>query len=439
MSTFENLNPASLIVKVQVRTDAAADKALVADVKANGIIQPLTGYRNEAGGVVILAGHRRTLAAMEAGLGTVPVYVLDAAPSEADRIVAQVAENTRREALSEADQAAALFDLTQHVSDAQAAKRLHVSRKRVDTVKAVMASETAAAHLQESMNLEEASALAEFDGDAEAIERITNRDADWTPLAQVVEEIRQERAGAAALAAATAEHEKAGRTVITDGSEVNNPWEAPEAALPVRVTTVNRPDGTEATAEDANAVYLSTKWNGELVETLLISGWHEAGYTDKNGKQAVAVPGTEEAEAAAAEAKEARRKVIANNKAMDAANVVRRQWIADLLNRKTLPKDAGMFVARALTQGNTSDTKVQATAADLMGLESQGYRALGVFEEIPKRAEVITLALAIATVETYIDKTAWRNPSTMIRAYLAQVIAWGYEASQVEAETATQD
>ncbi|WP_394163521.1 ParB/RepB/Spo0J family partition protein [Galactobacter valiniphilus] len=438
MSTFENLNPASLIVKVQVRTDAAADKALVADVKANGIIQPLTGYRNEAGGVVILAGHRRTLAAMEAGLDTVPVYVHEAAPSEADRIVAQVSENTRREELSEADQAAALFDLTQHVSDAQAAKRLHVSRKHVDTVKAVMASETASAHFQESMNLEEASVLAEFDGDAEAVERITSRQ-PWQSLAQVAETIRQERAGAAALAAATAEHEKAGRAVILDGSEVNGQYGALEAALPVRVTTVNRPDGTEATEEDANAVYLATTWQGEVKETLLISGWHEAGYTDKHGAAAVLPPTTEEEEAAAAEAKEARRKVIANNKAMDAANVVRREWVATFLTRKTLPKDAAMFVARALTQGNTSDTKVQATAADLLGLEVQGYRALGAFEEIPKRAEVITLALAIATVEAYMDKTSWRNSSSMVRAYLAQLIAWDYEASEVEAETATQD
>lgn len=431
MSTFENLNPADLIVKVQVRTDAAADKALVADVKANGILQPITGYRNEAGGVVVLYGHRRTLAAMEAGLETVPVYVRDEAPDEVERIVTQVAENTRRESLTEADQAAALFDLTQHVGDAQVAKRLHVSRKHVDTVKAVMASETASAHFQESMNLEEASALAEFDGDVEAIERITNL-GRWESLAQVVEEIRQERAGAAALAAATAEHEKAGRAVIIDGSEVNGQYGALEAALPVRVGTVIRPDGTEATEEDANAVYLATTWQGEVTETLLITGWHEAGYTDKHGAAAVLPPTTEEEEAAAAEAKEVRRKVIANNKAMDAANVVRREWVATFLTRKSLPKDAAMFVARALTQGNTTNAQVQRIAADLMGLESQGYYALGAFEEIPKRAEVITLALAIATVEAYIDKTAWRNPSSMVRVYLAQVIAWGYEASEVE-------
>lgn len=436
MSKLENIDPRTMVVMVQVRRDAKADKHLVESVRENGILEPVTGFYNGAGSVVVLTGHRRTLAAIEAGLETVPVFVREQEPSEAERIIVQVAENERRENLTEAENASALFELTQLVSDAQAAKRMHVSRKHVATVKSVMASEAAAAHLQVSLNLEEAAALAEFDGDAEAISRILNR-GSWNSVAHVVEGLRQERAGAEALEQATATHTEAGRAIITDGAEINSTWQAPETALASRVEALNRPDGTEATEADANAVHLSTDYRGEVHEVLLIVGWHEAGYTDKTGRAATLAPTTQEEEEAAAQAKEARRTVIANNKAMEAANVVRRQWVTSFLTRKTLPKDMGMFVARALSQGNTTDPKAQAIAAELLGLESSQYRPVASqFEELAKRPEVITLALVIGTIEGYLDKTSWRNPSAITRAYLAQVITWGYEASQVETETA---
>lgn len=436
MSTLEMLTPGQLVIKAQVRTDAKADKALIADVKANGILQPITAYRDADANTVVLAGHRRTLAAIAAGLDEVPVYLVPE-PTEEQRIVSQVAENERREALTGQDLTAALFDLTQHASDAAVAKKMHVSRAHVATVKAVMANEVAANHFQESMNLEEASVLAEFADDADALERINNRDS-WTSIKHVAERIRQDHAADAAIQAASLAHIEAGRTIITDSAEVNSSYSVPEAALAVRVDQVNRPDGTEATEADANAVLLTARhYDGAVSETLLITGWVEAGYTDRTGRTAKPLPTTEEEEAAAAEAKAARRRVLANNKAMDAAQVVRRDWLTQFLTRKTLPKDAPMFVARAISQGNTTDPKAQDMATGLMGLTFKGYRSIrSNFDDLAKRPEVITLALSIATIEGHLDKTAWREPAEPVRAYFAQLITWGYEASEVEAEAA---
>ena len=44
-----------------------------------------------------------------------------------------------------------------------------------------------------------------------------------------------------------------------------------------------------------------------------------------------------------------RKALIANNKAWTAAETVRREWIATVLSRKTLPKDADQGIALGLT------------------------------------------------------------------------------------------
>jgi ParB family chromosome partitioning protein len=65
------------------------------------------------------------------------------------------------------------------------------------------------------------------------------------------------------------------------------------------------------------------------------AGFHRYGQTAKE-------PMTEEQKAE-------RKTLIANNKAWDWAETVRREWLGEFLTRKTLPKDAPQFIARGLT------------------------------------------------------------------------------------------
>jgi len=88
------------------------------------------------------------------------------------------------------------------------------------------------------------------------------------------------------------------------------------------------------------------------------------------GKVKIADLPDEEAEAR----REERRTLIAHNKAWDAAEPVRREWIATLLTRKTLPKGAALFEAVTLTTytyevGNDHHTHTRA----FLGLDANGF------------------------------------------------------------------
>ena len=74
---------------------------------------------------------RRTLAAIETGPATIPVYISGGKGSEPDRIFAQIDENDRYRSLSDTDRATAFHQLTVlGVTAAQIAKHAHTQTRR---------------------------------------------------------------------------------------------------------------------------------------------------------------------------------------------------------------------------------------------------------------------------------------------------------------------
>ena len=73
--TLEHLDPQTLELETNVRDDAALDADFVASIKEHGVLNPIAAVRGHDGVVRVRAGQRRTLAAREAGLTSVPVYV----------------------------------------------------------------------------------------------------------------------------------------------------------------------------------------------------------------------------------------------------------------------------------------------------------------------------------------------------------------------------
>ena len=74
--SYEQLDPATLLVDRNLR-EVRADEAfrrLVGSVRDLGVLQPVTVHRT-ADGDRVLFGHRRTLAAVDAGLTTLPALV----------------------------------------------------------------------------------------------------------------------------------------------------------------------------------------------------------------------------------------------------------------------------------------------------------------------------------------------------------------------------
>lgn len=138
-------------------------------------------------------------------------------------------------------------------------------------------------------------------------------------------------------------------------------------------------------------------------------------------------------------AKAERKRLLENNKIMAAAESVRRDWIrTTLLKSSTLPKGADKFLMSALLHGNTTEGRTQGLAAALLGFKVENsWQTASKIAEARRRAEIVTLALAIATHERYFQKDVWRYPNPNTREYFKTLIAWGYEACEVEKEIAT--
>ncbi|PPH21488.1 hypothetical protein C5C99_06095 [Rathayibacter sp. AY1C4] len=122
--TVQHIDPTTLVIEANVRPSAPLTKDFIASIRENGVITPVLARRDERGNVIVRAGQRRTLAAREAGVPTIPVYVVEGDETTADRIVQQIIENDQRAELSVADRTAAWAQLAfEGVSAAAIAKR----------------------------------------------------------------------------------------------------------------------------------------------------------------------------------------------------------------------------------------------------------------------------------------------------------------------------
>ena len=164
--TVEQVDPTTLLIDVNIRSDAAIDKDFLASIRDLGVLVPIVAVRTEDGALHVRHGHRRTLAAVEAGLSNVPVIVADGDDvDEAARIVSQWHENEHRTGLSTADKVAAVEQLSLlGLSAAQIVKQTRARKTDVEQALATAGSALAkgAATRYEFLTLDQAAAVAEF-------------------------------------------------------------------------------------------------------------------------------------------------------------------------------------------------------------------------------------------------------------------------------------
>lgn len=159
--TIEHIDPTTLVIEANVRTSAPVTKDFIASIRENGVITPILARRDEHGNVIVPAGQRRTLAAREAEVTTVLVYVVEGDDTTADRIIQQIIENDQRADLSTADRTAAWAQLAfEGISAAQIAKRTGTKTDAVKKGLAVAESATVTSALREhALTLEQAAVL----------------------------------------------------------------------------------------------------------------------------------------------------------------------------------------------------------------------------------------------------------------------------------------
>jgi ParB family chromosome partitioning protein len=300
----------------------------------------------------------------------------------------------------------------------------------VESALKAKSTDTGSAALGKGYTIEAALILAEFAADEDATEELESVIRDEPDmLAHVTQQLRDRRDRAAALAALTAELEAAGTNVVAtvgyDGDSEN-----------VRVTSLNRADGEQASEEDANAVAITTAYNGQHSTVPVVAGWKDRGFTLRYSGYGSSAPKGPMSE----EQKAERKTLIANNKLMESATKVRRQFVKTLLAKKQAPKEWQYFTVHAITHHSETasgyEGKVAAEMAGAkMGEASDRWGWNPLRDHVAKstaRPEVSLIALVCAGYEKTIAKDSWRSPNVRHIDYLTQLITWGYTPSEVE-------
>lgn len=480
--TLEQLDPNELIIADNVRLDPKLDRGLIASIKARGVLTTIDAWR-DAEGVHVLRGQRRTLAARQAGAATVPVAVSATRPEEADRLVDQWVENEHRAALTNSERIQAVEQMTLvGLSEAQIAKRTGTKRAAVKAA-ITAAGSGASRDAADMLTLEQAAALAEFDGDSEAIEALLFAAEDGQ-FDHALSRLRQDRAEAEAIASLTDQLRAEGKTMaderpgygndftrpiqldrLTDRDDKEPITEAEHTDCPGHAYYVSM-QGVD-TYSDAEGNALSEDEVDNLVEAesrahaeadgSQLARWQaldKLNIKREWSRQAVAEPicaeptrhsarytyGTSEPKKLAADmtdderqtAKAERQKVIANNKAWRAAEPVRREWLAEFATRKTAPKGAEAYVAAHALRYH--DPKCVGRL-DVIGLSGSTVEA-ELDTCTPKRALQLALIIGLTEWEASTSTDTWRRPNDVDRRTLRQLGEWGYTLSEVEAEVA---
>ncbi|TPW78394.1 hypothetical protein [Schumannella sp. 10F1B-5-1] len=382
-------------------------------------------------------GQRRTLAAREAGLPTIPAYFGAGALTTTQRITQQLITNDRRTDLTGTERVIAYEQLAlEGLTVAKIAKATGEDKATVEKSLTVAKSAGARNALADTaVSLDRAILIAEFEGNDDALATIA--EACDEELDHVAGRLRHDGALAQRAEEIIAAYAGEGITATTE-------W--PEGCRRLQSLTDAADDANERPAITA------AEHTGCAGHVLRVQVWgfgddeHDAdpyctrpdlhheryAYSSNVAKVKIADLPDEEAKARRAE----RRTLIANNKAWDAAEPVRRAWIATLLSRKNLPKGAALFEAVTFTTytyevGNDHHTHTR----EFLNLDGTGYTRdviAKVATDTPTRAGHVVLATALSARENHTSRESWRTPNAADRDYLRQLEAWGYTLSDVE-------
>ena len=438
---LEHIDPHALVIEANVRGEDAItlEPEFIDSIRTHGVLVPVLAWRDGAGAVHVRAGQRRTLAAREAGVATIPVYVVTdegGGDAVAVRIVEQLVENEHRQTLTDTDRVAAWQQLTlEGLTVASIAKRTGAKRDQVTAGLAVAASSTGTALVGEGcLTLDQAAALVEFEDDPEVLADLTaiaSEDPDYLPVA--MQRARNEATTRVAIRDAEAAETARGHRVL----DAAPGWYDAPYALDRLTTADGEQVGIDSIAgRDGIAVHVSTHWEGGITTRYYLDDPEAFGLTRPQRPTYTETPARQDGPRSE-EAKADRRVLIGRNKEWDAATTVRTEWLTGFLARKTLPKNATAVLAASLTgaHGLVAESMAHGsdTAKTLLGLGTGWSSRLdGYLQQHPTRALHVALAVALGGIEQTLTRNTWRNPSPVTAGYLTTLAGWGYPLCPVE-------
>lgn len=440
------IDPAHLDPGENVRKDLRVDDAFLDTISALGVLKDIDVYPTLTG-LIVLDGHRRLNAALEAGLESVPVRVVDVDGPE-QRIATQLVENDAHAHTTVLERAAAVQQLVLLGVPTAAIRDHGVAADEIAAARKVAADTTGlVADLSETtpdldlVTLGKIAALADDEAGADYLERATEEiKRDPARVDHVVAHYQREARTEAARRAATEEQTSHGVTVV----EMSSTWAAGSHTKGLSDLSATAggapldPDEHAATCP-YHAVYLRNDGlyqdnEDRFVPVPVCTEWVEAGHFNRYARNTSgATSGPQEAEVTAE-----RQAVRRRNKAWDTANEVRRTWIRDtLLAHPTAPANAqAAYELRILRAAQNGPS----TVAVAKGYERIGFPADDV---VPRtKAPRALLAHALACAEGVIEHDVWRGgwaglSDDVIRFHLQTLVEWGYVPSDAENDLIT--
>ena len=418
------IDPTLLQEGANIRGDLGVTPEFVETVAGLGVLKDIDVYPTLTG-LVVLDGHRRHRAAIEAGLETVPVRIVDVA-SETERIGLQLTENDEHAHTSTVDRARAINQLVLMGLPAAELRKRGVRASEATMARRIANASQEVADLGESANL----GLDDLAKIAEAEDELPEDIAGM-----VVEEIRRdpgkidhflERARDEARRRQVYEDEvldlrQQGIHVITD-DEFYDGFPKTNQYLWNLVDEY----GNAVEPHDncpGNAAYVSVIGSGEYTSAqtrFVCMDYASHGHFTREDRarttQEVDRAGTAEADRQAAQ-----------------EGKVRRAWIKDVLFKRPLPKDTALLEMPIIyNQDQVSDAS-QANGRTLVGFNDMGF---GVTMSAAQAAKA-RLAWCIGVLEGGMSRDYWRSPrgecfDSLVQLYLRTLERWGYTLGEGE-------
>ncbi len=158
------------------RIDAATVAELVESIREHGIEVPLVAAMHPSGvGHVVLAGHRRLSAALQAGLTEAPVQIRDDLTDARDQLAFMATENIHRDQLTAVEESRLVQDMLDlGMTQAQVAKQTALGKKRVaDRVKlGKLAEQTGDKVHRGQITVDDALVIAEYADDPDTAKEL---------------------------------------------------------------------------------------------------------------------------------------------------------------------------------------------------------------------------------------------------------------------------
>jgi ParB family chromosome partitioning protein len=434
-----------------VRADLNLTEEFLASIAAEGIRIPLLITTKADGTWRVIEGHRRLAAAVKAGLTEVPCDIdpsraADQAGQYLDMLLAN--SDSYRANYTVLEETAALF--AAHQAGASRTRLRKATGRTATQIKTALTAgqlpaetQAKAAELNDQVSLEDLALLAEFDGDTDATGRLLGCLEHGYSLEHTAERIRQDRAEAAQHAQIRADLAASGITV-TDALPDRAAW-----LTSLRHDDQDLTPETHAACPGHGATF--ARWN-QLEPAWYCTSPAEYGHTSRWTLTSTTNSGADHQGATGTLPEPApdpdRKLVIEGNKAWQAAAQVRHRWLAaSLFPRKSVPREAHVFLARQLLAMPDPLRSGLATAAGKALFGQLTGHDLAQWDQDCDTAATARLAVAmLGPVITAYEhamteaegRNTWRTdryspcPRPDAGRYLAFLASLGYQLSAIE-------